>query len=62
MGQGKSSLLSAIIGEMEKFNGKINVFVNKMAYAPQQPWIQNASIRDNILFGKDFDEEFIKKF
>ena len=23
-----------------------------MAYVPQQAWIQNATVRDNILFGK----------
>ena len=28
-----------------------------MAYVAQQPWIQNATVRDNILFGKSFDEE-----
>lgn len=45
---------------MEKFSGLINVH-GKIAYAPQQPWIQNATIRDNILFGRPFDEEFYKK-
>jgi ABC-type transport system involved in cytochrome bd biosynthesis fused ATPase/permease subunit len=28
-----------------------------VAYVAQQAWIQNASVRDNILFGKPFDEE-----
>nr|QUF59448.1 ATP-binding cassette transporter Abcc1-4 [Brachionus angularis] len=60
VGQGKSSLLSALIGEMEKFNGKINVY-GKIAYAPQQPWIQNASIRENILFGKQLKKDFYQK-
>nr|UOU03335.1 ATP-binding cassette subfamily C1-4 [Brachionus rubens] len=60
VGQGKSSLLSAILGEMEKFSGKINVN-GSIAYAPQQPWIQNSSIRDNILFGKEFDKELYEK-
>ena len=28
-----------------------------LAYVSQQPWIQNASLRDNILFGRKFDEK-----
>ena len=28
-----------------------------MAYVAQQAWIQNASVRDNILFGQPFDED-----
>nr|QNH67878.1 ATP-binding cassette transporter subfamily C member 1 X2 [Brachionus rotundiformis] len=60
VGQGKSSLLSAIIGEMEKFSGMINVN-GSIAYAPQQAWIQNATIRDNILFGRPFDQNTYEK-
>ncbi|CAK4294535.1 unnamed protein product, partial [Aphanomyces euteiches] len=55
VGQGKSSLCSIFLGEMEKYAG--SVFVGgSVAYFSQQPWIQNATIRDNILFGKPFDE------
>jgi ABC-type multidrug transport system fused ATPase/permease subunit len=54
VGSGKSSLCSALLGEMEKIDGK--VFVNgKVAYYAQQPWIQNMTIRENILFGHAFD-------
>ena len=28
-----------------------------MAYVPQQAWIQNATVKDNILFGRDLDQE-----
>ncbi len=38
-------------------NGRININ-GSMAYAPQQPWIKNATIRDNILFGQPFDQTF----
>ena len=31
-----------------------------MAYVPQQAWIQNATVKENILFGK-FDEKFYKQ-
>ncbi|RLO01811.1 hypothetical protein DYB28_004237, partial [Aphanomyces astaci] len=54
VGQGKSSLCAALLGEMRKLAG--TVFVGgDVAYFAQQPWIQNATIRDNILFGKPFD-------
>jgi len=28
----------------------------RLAYVPQQPWIINASLRDNVLLGNDFDQ------
>ncbi|XGW29325.1 hypothetical protein V3C99_008832 [Haemonchus contortus] len=55
VGAGKSSLLSALLGEMGKLQGKIGLR-GKVAYVPQQPWIQNMTVRDNILFGKPFDK------
>ncbi|VIO86163.1 multidrug resistance related protein 1, putative [Brugia malayi] len=56
VGSGKSSLLSAVLGEMDKLNGNVDV-VGSIAYAPQQPWIQNLSLMDNILFGTPFDPQ-----
>ncbi|KAF9436431.1 hypothetical protein BGZ76_003993 [Entomortierella beljakovae] len=56
VGQGKSSLLSAIIGEMYKLNGYVKI-TGQIAYVPQQAWIMNATLRDNILFGKVFDSD-----
>uniref|UniRef100_A0A1I7V7F0 Multidrug resistance-associated protein 1 n=1 Tax=Loa loa TaxID=7209 RepID=A0A1I7V7F0_LOALO len=56
VGSGKSSLLSAILGEMDKLSGSMDV-VGSIAYAPQQPWIQNLSLMDNILFGTPFDRQ-----
>ncbi|OCH93976.1 P-loop containing nucleoside triphosphate hydrolase protein [Obba rivulosa] len=54
VGSGKSSLMSAILGEMQVVSGKI--FCNgSVAYCPQQPWIQSNSVQDNILFGKPMD-------
>lgn len=55
VGSGKTSLLSGIIGEMKKVSGKVTVN-GKLAYCPQQAWIQNASLRDNITFGNPFDK------
>ncbi|KAF9433627.1 hypothetical protein BGZ76_009199, partial [Entomortierella beljakovae] len=56
VGQGKSSLLSAIAGEMYKLQGSISVD-GRIAYAPQQAWIINATLRDNVLFGSSYDHE-----
>ncbi|KAG0326667.1 hypothetical protein BG000_001289, partial [Podila horticola] len=56
VGQGKSSLLSAIIGDMYKYKGRVRVY-GQLAYVPQQAWIINASLKENILFGKDLDQE-----
>ena len=59
VGSGKSSLLSAIVGEMVRTKGKLDInhicLTKGMGFVPQDPWIQNATIRDNILFGKIFD-------
>lgn len=57
VGCGKSSLLSAIIGEMRKQNGKVKV-TDSVAYVPQNPWIQSTTIKENILFSHLYEEEF----
>lgn len=54
VGSGKSSLISAMLGDMEKLSGRVNIR-GTIAYVPQQAWIQNATLRDNILFGKALD-------
>ncbi|KAM3964279.1 multidrug-Resistance like Protein 1 [Aphomia sociella] len=55
VGSGKSSLLSAFLGEMNKVSGRVNTN-GSIAYVPQQAWIQNATLQDNILFGKPLDQ------
>ncbi|KAJ6660365.1 hypothetical protein lerEdw1_017788 [Lerista edwardsae] len=56
VGCGKSSLLSALLGEMEKLHGEIAV-KGSVAYVPQLAWIQNATLKDNILFGHSPNEQ-----
>lgn len=56
VGSGKSSLLSALVGEMKKVRGEIE-FGGSVGYCPQSAWIQNANLKDNITFGLPFDEE-----
>ncbi|TPX77540.1 hypothetical protein CcCBS67573_g01173 [Chytriomyces confervae] len=54
VGSGKSSLLNAIIGEMKRKNGSV-VYSGSLGYAPQSAWIQNATLRENILFGNEYE-------
>ena len=94
VGCGKSSLISAILGEMKKMEGTVNVQVytviivmqftfcirymwllpsfsitnqsvflwkGSVAYIAQQAWIQNATLQDNILFGKPMNREHYDK-
>ena len=55
VGCGKSTLLKAILGEVEKVQGSV-VRDGSVAYVPQEAWIINATLRDNILFGAPFDQ------
>ncbi|KAF9430037.1 hypothetical protein BGZ94_008563 [Podila epigama] len=56
VGQGKTSLFNGIVGDMYKRTGSVKVY-GKIAYAPQQTWIINATLKDNIVFGLDFDQQ-----
>lgn len=56
VGSGKSSLLLALLGEMEFVTGA-SVTDRPVAYVPQQPWILNDTMRSNILFENKFDEK-----
>lgn len=60
VGAGKTSLISAFLGEMEKVTGTVNID-GRIAYVPQQAWMQNASLRDNIVFGKPFNKKLYEK-
>ncbi|KAF8830087.1 hypothetical protein HHX47_DHR2000412 [Lentinula edodes] len=65
-GSGKTSVLMALLSEMhfvpsgpESWYGLPRA--SGVAYAAQESWVQNATIRDNVIFGADFDEERYKK-
>ncbi|PRP86289.1 ATP-dependent bile acid permease [Planoprotostelium fungivorum] len=55
VGCGKSSLLSAVLGEIKRVSGSVKIW-GRVAFTAQQPWIMNATVRDNILFGKPYDK------
>ncbi|KAJ1698124.1 hypothetical protein LUZ63_006636 [Rhynchospora breviuscula] len=56
-GEGKTSLVSAMLGELPAVAGSNTSVVirGSVAYVPQISWIFNATVRDNILFGSSFD-------
>ncbi|KAM7254412.1 hypothetical protein ACFE04_003792 [Oxalis oulophora] len=60
VGAGKSSLLCAVLGEIPKISGNVNVH-GSIGYVSQSSWIQSGTVRDNILFGKPMDEERYQK-
>ena len=59
-GSGKSLLLNAIIGELDKARGRVLVS-GRLAYVPQEPWILNATVRENILLGSPYNRELYQK-
>ena len=56
VGSGKSSILAAINGEVVVTEGTI-FCSGTIAYVSQSPWVFSATIRENILFGKEYDQE-----
>ncbi|XP_078023560.1 ATP-binding cassette sub-family C member 5 isoform X1 [Epinephelus lanceolatus] len=56
VGSGKTSLMSAILGQMAVLEGRVAVR-GRLAYVAQQAWILNATLRDNILFGQEYQED-----
>ena len=59
VGSGKSSLLAALAGDMRRMQGSVTMGASR-AFCPQYAWIQNASVKENILFGKDYDRHWYK--
>jgi ABC-type multidrug transport system fused ATPase/permease subunit len=55
VGSGKSSVLQALLSKMALVKGTVKAG-GTAAYVPQTPWVQNLSLRDNILFGLPYDE------
>ncbi|XP_063312149.1 ATP-binding cassette sub-family C member 3 [Pelobates fuscus] len=60
VGCGKSSLVSALLGEMERVDGDVSVR-GSVAYVSQQAWIQNSTLKENIIFGRTNNDKNYKK-
>jgi ATP-binding cassette subfamily C (CFTR/MRP) protein 4 len=58
VGGGKSALIQALAGELPPQTGTIERNYSKLAYASQDPWIMDGTVRENILCGAAFDESW----
>ncbi|KAF9977037.1 hypothetical protein BGZ75_010413 [Mortierella antarctica] len=56
VGEGKSSLVGALLGEMYKYSGSVRT-CGSLAFVAQSAWILNDTVRNNILFGHEYDKE-----
>ncbi|KAF0693442.1 Aste57867_15601 [Aphanomyces stellatus] len=61
VGSGKSSLLSAILGEIHLVGGRRDVR-GRVAYVSQEAWIQHGSVRDNVCFAATADADAFDEF
>ncbi|KPJ19664.1 putative multidrug resistance-associated protein lethal(2)03659 [Papilio machaon] len=59
VGAGKTTLLEAVLRELTPCAGTLLVDA-RLAYAAQEPWLFDASIRQNILFGEEMDMQRYK--
>ncbi|XP_012339560.1 multidrug resistance-associated protein 4 [Apis florea] len=60
VGAGKSSFLSAILGEIDITGGHVKVN-GSLSYAGQEAWVFGSTIRQNILFGQSYDRHRYQK-
>ncbi|XP_031196561.1 multidrug resistance-associated protein 9 isoform X2 [Mastomys coucha] len=56
VGSGKSSLISALLGQMQLQKGVVAVN-GPLAYVSQQAWIFHGNVRENILFGEKYNHQ-----
>ena len=56
----QSSILHCIMGELEPLSGNIAI-VGSLGYAAQEAWLYTGSVRENILFGLEYKEEWYQK-
>ncbi|XP_064396710.1 ATP-binding cassette sub-family C member 4-like isoform X2 [Halichondria panicea] len=54
VGSGKSTLLQVLLSELQPSSGRVNIN-GRLSYTSQEPWLFSASLRDNILFGNEYD-------
>ncbi|KAI1289204.1 ATP-binding cassette sub-family C member 4 [Halotydeus destructor] len=60
VGAGKSCFLQAILNELHDVSGSC-VISGKISYSPQEAWCFSGTIKENILFTSDYDEERYRK-
>ncbi|XP_002927050.2 multidrug resistance-associated protein 6 [Ailuropoda melanoleuca] len=60
VGAGKSSLLSALLGELSKVEGSVRI-KGSVAYVPQETWVQNTSVVENVCFRQKLDPLWLER-
>eukprot|EP00475_Leptophrys_vorax_P018991 TRINITY_DN25961_c0_g2_i3.p1 TRINITY_DN25961_c0_g2~~TRINITY_DN25961_c0_g2_i3.p1 ORF type:complete len:1046 (+),score=330.85 TRINITY_DN25961_c0_g2_i3:240-3140(+) len=60
VGASKTSLLMSLLGEMTRLKGNVKV-PKVIAYASQKPWIFAGTVKENIVFHREFDLERYKR-
>jgi ABC-type multidrug transport system fused ATPase/permease subunit len=61
VGAGKTALLQALLGELDKLDGTCRIPDEMVGYCAQTPWLQSMSIRENILFSSPYEEDRYKQ-
>ncbi|CAF0980830.1 unnamed protein product [Rotaria sp. Silwood1] len=59
VGSGKSSLLQTLTGEIAYFDGKIRLH-GSYCYVPQEAWIFSSTVKNNVLFGKEYNQNLFQ--
>ncbi|XP_044089017.1 ATP-binding cassette sub-family C member 6 isoform X1 [Neovison vison] len=60
VGAGKSSLLSALLGELSKVEGSVSI-KGSVAYVPQEAWVQHTSVVENVCFRQKLDPLWLER-
>ncbi|XP_032583807.1 probable multidrug resistance-associated protein lethal(2)03659 [Drosophila mojavensis] len=59
VGSGKSTLLAALLGELDIISGSVELN-GVISYAPQEPWLNRCTLRENIIFMEPYDDQRYK--
>ncbi|KDE05641.1 hypothetical protein MVLG_04012 [Microbotryum lychnidis-dioicae p1A1 Lamole] len=54
-GSGKTSMLLALLGELQVVEGKV-FLPPAVSFAAQHPWLESSTVRETVLFGSPFDQ------
>ena len=57
VGSGKTTILQIIAGELSHLPGRVRCRADSLVYVSQVPWLFSGTVRENILFGEEFNEE-----
>lgn len=60
VGAGKSSILQCLLGELKPLSGSVDV-IGSLGYSSQDPWVFSGTVKENILFGQPFEEDWYKQ-